>query len=183
MRATDGPHRVLQLTTPQEKGRDHEREVIALCLDRLFIGERQVVRSPTRSGLGLRSDRERMLRSLRENLPELKESTVSGFRRANREQHGITPDFDPKSCLVPVDDRRFRHLFRDDEGWDRFREAFPDSDGTLRISRVGFDQSCTQALLYTGQQFDWTVGLSGFWLFERSLGGWELAGRAGTDVS
>ena len=63
------------------------------------------------------------------------------------------------------------------------RREFPDSDGTLRFSRVGLDRSLTQALLYAGQQFDWSVGSGGYWLFSKSDGEWVEAGRVGDWIS
>lgn len=123
-----------------------------------------------------------MLRYLRENLPESEESVISGFVEANRRRHEVSPDLDPRGRLVPVDDERFGRIFAGPDGWERFREDFPDSDGTLRISRIGFDRSRTQALFYAGQQFDWTVGSSGFWLLVRSSTGWTELGRAGDSL-
>ena len=55
-----------------------EREVLAACLARLHLGERQVVRSLTRSGLQTPAD-ERMLSYLRENLEGLDEETLNDF--------------------------------------------------------------------------------------------------------
>lgn len=81
-------------------------------------------------------------------------------------------------------DEEFEHIFRDREGWTRFRREFPGSDGTLRFSRVGFDRDVTQAMLYAGQQFDWKIGSGGFWLFSkidgesgRKLAMWETGSR------
>lgn len=151
------------------------------CLDLLFVGDKQVVRSRTQSGLGTPGDEERMLSYIRENLEDIAEETISDFLEKNRERHPIEPDLDGR--LIPIGDEDFRYIFRDGEGWTRFRETFPDSDGTLRLSRAGFDGSLSQALLYAGQQFDWSVGSSGFWLFSKSGEAWVETGRAGTDVS
>lgn len=160
-----------------------ERDVVALCLDLLFIGERQAVRAETRGGLGMPSDEARMLEYIRENLEGIREETVSDFVEKNRGRTPVEPSLDPKGRLAPVGDEDFRHIFRDGEGWKRFRETFPESDGTLRISRVGFDGEVSQALVYAGQQFDWDTGSSRFWLFEKFGGEWVEAGRAGSEVS
>ncbi len=162
---------------------DDEREVVAVCLDLLFIGEKQVVRAETRGGLGTPSDEERMLSYIRENLEGVGEETLSNFVEKNRGRHPVEASFDPKGRLVPVNDEEFRHIFRDGEGWNRFRQTFPESDGTLRISRVGFDGGFSQALMYAGQQFDWDTGSSGFWLFVKVGGEWVESGRAGDSVS
>jgi hypothetical protein len=162
---------------------DDEREVVALCLDLLFVGEKQAVRAETRGGLGMSSDEARMLEYIRENLEGISEETISDFVEKNRERHPVEPSLDPKGRLVPVNDGEFRRIFRDGDGWNRFRETFPESDGTLRVSRVGFDRGVAEALVYAGQQFDWEAGSSGFWLFAKVGGEWIEAGRAGSEIS
>ena len=85
--------------------------------------------------------------------------------------------------MICVNDEEFHQIFRDGEGWERFRRTFPESDGTLRFSRVGLDRDVTQAMLYAGQQFDWNVGSGGFWLFSKTDGAWVESGRLGNWIS
>ena len=125
-----------------------EREVLAVCLGHLYIGSRQVVRSLTRSGLHLPADEERARAYMRENLEGFREETLVDFFAKNREQYPIEPDFNPGGMLICLSDEEFRHVFRDREGWERFRQTFPESDGTLRFSRVGFNRAVTQAMIY-----------------------------------
>jgi hypothetical protein len=159
-----------------------EQEVLVACLARLHLGERQVVRSMTRSGLQVPPD-ERMLSYLREHFEGLEEETLADFLTKNREQYPVAPDLNPGGRLICVGDEEFEHIFRDTDGWTRFRQKFPESDGTLRFSRVGLDRDVTQAMLYVGQQFDWNVGSGGFWLFSKPDGEWTEAGRVGSWLS
>ena len=159
-----------------------EQEVLATCLARLHLGERQVVRSLTRSGLQVPADK-RMLSYLRENLEGLDEETLADFLAKNRTPHPIEPDLNPGGQLICVGDEKFENIFRDGDGWARFRREFPASDGTLRFSRVGVDRGVTQSMLYAGQQFDWDVGSGGFWLFSKLGGEWTEAGRVGSWIS
>lgn len=160
-----------------------EREVLAVCLSGLHLGERQVVRSMTRSGARLPDDEESLRAYLRENLERLDEQTLDDFLVKNREQHPIEPELNQDGRLICVEDEEFHRVFSDGEGWNRFRRQFPESDGTLRFSRVGLNRDATQALLYAGQQFDWTVGSGGYRLFSKSGGEWSEAGSAGAWIS
>lgn len=159
-----------------------EREALAACLGHLYLGERQVVRSLTRSGAHMPDDEERMISYLRENL-DLEGETLDDFLAKNREQHPVEPELNPGGRLISLDDEEFQRMFRDGDGWDRFRQAFPESDGTLRFSRVGLNRSVTQAVLYAGQQFDWSIGSSGYWLFSKADGEWIESGRSGAWIS
>lgn len=160
-----------------------EREVLAVCLGLLHVGDGQVVRSLTLSGLRGGVDEESMLSYLRENLAGLGEETLADFLAKNRERHPVGPDFDPEGRMVCLDDEAFHHVFRDGDGWERFRREFPRSDGTLRFSRVGLDRGGTQALIYAGQQFDWNVGSGGYRLFSKREGSWTEDARVGTWLS
>jgi hypothetical protein len=160
-----------------------EREVLDACLGLLHVGAGQVVRSLTLSGLRGEVDEGRMLSYLRENLVGLCEETLADFLAKNRERHPVAPDFDPEGQLVCLDDEAFHHVFRDGEGWERFRREFPRSDGTLRFSRVGLDRGVTQALIYAGQQFDWNVGSGGYRLFTRREGSWTEGAKVGAWLS
>jgi hypothetical protein len=160
-----------------------EQEVLAVCFGQLYLGNRQVVRSVTRSGLRLPADEERALSYMRENFEGLDDETLVDFFAKNREQHPVEPDLNPEGRLTCLSDEEFQRIFRDGGGWDRFRQAFPESDGTLRFSRVGLNPGVTQAMLYAGQQFDWNVGSGGFWLFSKSDGAWVASGRLGNWIS
>ena len=154
-----------------------EQEVLTACLAQLHLGEGQVVRSMTRSGLQVPGD-ERMLSYLHENFEGLDEETLTDFLAKNREQYPIGPDLNPRGRLVCVGDEEFEHMFRDGDGWADL-PGVCESDGTLRFSRVGLDRGVTQAMLYAGQQFDWNVGSGGFWLFSKLDREWTGAGREG----
>ena len=159
-----------------------EREVLAVCLGHLYLGDRQVVRSLTRSGLH-RPTEARTISYVRDNFEGLDEETLDDFLAKNREQHLVEPDLNPGGRLICVDDREFEHVFRDGEGWERFRRTFPESDGTLRFSRIGLNRDVTQAMIYAGQQFDWHVGSGGYWLFSKSNGVWAESRRLGAWLS
>jgi hypothetical protein len=111
------------------------------------------------------------------------EETLTDFLAKNREQHPVGSDLNPGGRLVCVGDEEFDNIFRDRDGWDRFRQEFPESDGTLRFSRVGLDRDVTQAMLCAGQQFDWNIGSGSFWLFSKLDGEWTEAGRLGNWIS
>jgi hypothetical protein len=100
-----------------------EQEVLTACLAQLHLGERQVVRSLTRSSLQVPAD-ERMLSYLRENLERLDEETLNDFLAKNLEHHPIEPDLNPGGRLVCVGDEEFEHIFRDKDGPD-FAGSFP----------------------------------------------------------
>jgi hypothetical protein len=92
-----------------------EQEVLAACLTRLHLGERQIVRSMTRRGLQVPAD-ERMLSYLREHLEGLEEQMLADFLAKNREQYPVEPNLNPGGRLICVGDEEFGHIRRDGDG-------------------------------------------------------------------
>jgi hypothetical protein len=105
-----------------------EQVVLTVCLAQLHPGERQVVRSLTRSGLQVPGD-ERILSYLRENLEGLDDEALDDYLAKNRERFPIETDLNPGGRLVCVGDEKFEHIFRDGDGWRAFAVSFPSRMG------------------------------------------------------
>jgi len=127
--------------------------------------------------------RERRARNLRSNLKGLQEETLSDFLAKNEQQHSVAPALTLDGQLLPVSEEDLRHIFRDNKGWDRFRALYPYSSGTVEFSRVGFNRTLTQALVYAGKQVDWRMGHGGYWLYARSGNRWVESGYTEAWVS
>jgi hypothetical protein len=80
-----------------------------------------------------------------------------------------------------MSDEEHRRLFRDGQGWVRFYDAHPESNGIVGFSRVGFNAEITQALIYVGIREEAMAGHGSYWFFTRESGRWEAAGEAPAD--
>ena len=116
-----------------------EREVLTVCLDHLYLGGGQVVRSLTRSGLH-GPTKARTMAYVREKLEGLKGDVLADFLAKNREQHPVEPDLNPGGRLTCMDDGEFERIFGDGEGWARFAGHSPS-----RMGRCGFRGSGSTA--------------------------------------
>jgi hypothetical protein len=156
-----------------------EAVVLRVCLHALGIGSKQVVHAWTDQHRSVGSPEDESARAvayLRKKLKGLQEETLGDFLAKNKERHLVAPDLTLAGRLVCIADEDLRHIFRDYQGWERFRETYPDSRGTVGFSRVGFNPALTQGLVYAGIQADWLTGQGAYWLYSRSPGGWvELA--------
>jgi predicted ATP-grasp superfamily ATP-dependent carboligase len=54
------------------------------------------------------------------------------------------------------------------------KEKYPGSDGCISFSRVGFNNSHTQALVYVTRILKPLVGGGGYYLLEYNAGKWEI---------
>lgn len=153
-----------------------EAAVLRVCLTALGIGPKQVVQASTNLGLACASSAEELKQTslhLRSKMKKLEEQTVEDFLTKNMEAHAVAPALTLDGQLIPVSSEDLGHMFRDDEGWERFRAAYPESSGTVGFSRVGFNGALTQALIYAGMQVGWLMGYGAFSLFEKDGSTWN----------
>ena len=94
------------------------------------------------------------------------------------------------ACTI-LDQEAFDEIFtRNDEhptdlwdNWDRFYEEYHDSQGIMRISRVGFDANGSQALVYVGNTQHDLVGAGYFVLLVRKADTWVVHSKELTWIS
>jgi hypothetical protein len=145
-------------------------------LTALGIGPKQVVHASTNLGLTRASSAEELRQTashLRHELKKLEEETLEDFLAKNNEAHPVAPALTLDGQLIPVSDEDLRQIFRDNDGWERFRAAYPESSGNVGFSRVGFNAAMTQALVYAGMQVDWLMGHGAYALFAKDGTTWK----------
>lgn len=113
-------------------------------------------------------------------LPE----TIDSFERRN--QHSQTIDGAKLGLSVPctiLEKEAFQELMtKYDEAsytlpnrWDGFYKAYPNANGMIKLSRVGFDTKESQALVWVGHAADYLIGISFFVLLVRNKdGAWNV---------
>jgi hypothetical protein len=71
-------------------------------------------------------------------------------------------------------DRAFRHLPPNavQDGWEGFRDSFPDSNGYLILSGIGFNSDRTIALVYVEHRCGNMCGASRYYVLEKGAGQW-----------
>jgi len=96
-----------------------------------------------------------------ENYTKIKLDTtmIDDFKNKNANTYKLENKISIPQSVVLISNKELQNIFRDDMGWLRFYMKYPDSSsGILEISRVGFNDNKTQALLQYGYQYDWQAG-------------------------
>jgi hypothetical protein len=99
--------------------------------------------------------------------PELVES----LERQNAQSHEISDLFSLNVKHVLVTEDEINNLMKGGE-WELFYDKYPKSQGIISLSRVGFDASKTQALVYFGNPTSATSGGGAYILLEKKGGTW-----------
>jgi hypothetical protein len=106
-----------------------------------------------------------------ETIPGLQEETYDDFLSVNEEPVPLDPSLDLgfDYTLVSLQDLE-EFLGGGAWSYDAFYERFPNSQGLMEFSRVGFNLSHNQALVYVGNQYD-LLGGEGYYVLLRKEGG------------
>ncbi|HEY9206882.1 MAG TPA: hypothetical protein VIO58_13300 [Candidatus Methanoperedens sp.] len=89
---------------------------------------------------------------------------VKNFKIINSNRSELDTKFSIVQRVFLVSENELNNIFSEFNGWDRFYEIYPNSSGVIEISRVGFNNNYTQALLYYGEQSHYVAG-NGYLIF------------------
>jgi hypothetical protein len=107
-------------------------------------------------------------------LPE----TAGSFLARNAGSTDLAPDMDLGIPYVLLDQAAFNQLFSINEsGWDVFYGRYPQAAGLLTVSRVGFNTSLDQALVYLEILRDFHTGSGAYYLLQKVEGIWNVDQR------
>jgi len=160
-----------------------EQEILAICFDRLRIGERQIAGALTSDEINRASDKDHIVSYMRGNLTGFNEETLTDFLAKSCERHPVDPDLNPGGRLTCLSDEELQSIFEDLDGWKKFYLRFPESKGIVKFSRVGFDRDMTQALVYARHQTGWLSGISSYWFFSKLNREWGEPALFGGGIS
>jgi hypothetical protein len=157
--------------------------VFQACTSYLRIGRQQVISGLTSNGHGRAwSDegRKQTVNYLHKNIDGLDDETIEHFVALNRNSLPVSEVYRIDKGFTILSDEQLREIWHADvdRGWDRFRELYPDSHGTLEESLTGFNADETRALSYSGMQFDGLMGHGDYLHFKLTDSNWKLDGRA-----
>lgn len=77
---------------------------------------------------------------------------VDDYKNKNAKVYKLENKFSIPHTVILISRKELNEIFQNEKGWDAFYEKYPDSPGTIQISRVGFNSNQTQAILYFGYQ-------------------------------
>ncbi|HEX8566604.1 MAG TPA: hypothetical protein VF648_13240 [Pyrinomonadaceae bacterium] len=111
-------------------------------------------------------------------LPPLLKETVDDFSSRNQKSATLTNKFDLNVKINFVGEE-INKLFENNavggkDGWKIFNKKYPNANGIIEVSRVGFNKSKTQALISLGQSCGWLCGNGSFRLLTKKNNKWEI---------
>ncbi len=122
---------------------------------------------------------------LHSHMPSLSPETFANFQAMNDKEYNLQRHFQLETDYILLGAEENEEIFSAVgpwvDPWDEFYERYPNSQGIMTLSRVGFDDNMNQALVYLGNVFGGLGGqgncilltkVSGVWVIESDVFLW-----------
>ncbi|HEX7567874.1 MAG TPA: hypothetical protein VF355_04850 [Anaerolineaceae bacterium] len=160
-----------------------EQAVYAALLQKLYSAPSYVIMDLTDTGptaVGSASIRD----YIEQNTHGLDQKTLDSFQARNDTPHPVRPDMNLGSAYVLLNQDQKSQIFSQNrDGWQVFYEQYPDAPGISALSRVGFNNTLDQALVYVGTMSHWLAGAGYYVVLKKVNGAWIVDQQVMTWIS
>jgi hypothetical protein len=168
-----------KLTLPHSKVTDEEEySLLSALIDEMYPKETvklMVIQAQTTTFTPYRSNLIETLQRVKEKIPALDEETLKNFQSQNEQSYLLQRLFKLDANYVLISPEKIGDYFGKDGGWwPAYYKDYPESQGLMMVSRVGFNSEMTQALVYASNQSGDLAGEGFFVLLARDKGVWKV---------
>jgi len=163
-------------STPSAEQIDtQEQAVYAALLLKLYSAPSYVIMDTTATSPGGVGDTASILDRMMQNMHAVDQKTGDSFKSRNGAAWPVSPKMDLGSPYVLLSQAEMEQIFSQNrDGWQLFYEQYPDAPGITTFSRVGFNDSLDQALVYVGTLSHYLAGAGYFVLLKKVNGAWTV---------
>lgn len=173
------------LPTPSTGQIETEQQAVyTFLLSNLYQHREYVIMDTTATGVTGVENTSQTLDYVLQNMHSVDSGTVVSFRSRNDAAYPIPPDMNIGGPYILLSQAGRQKIFgQNQSGWEIFYGRYPQAPGITTLSRVGFNNSLDQALVYIGTQSNWLAG-SGYYILLKKLdGSWSIDQRVMTWIS
>ena len=152
-----------------------EQAVYAFLLSKMYQHTGYVIMAVTATSATGVGNTAQTLDYVLQNMHNVTPETLGSFRSRNATAQILHPDMQlggPYTLLSQT--ARNRIFSQNQSGWDIFYNRYPQAPGLTTFSRVGFNATLDQALVYMGTQSNWLVGTGYYLLLKQVNGTWSI---------
>lgn len=110
---------------------------------------------------------------IKSGLKSVSKDTLDNYLERNAQPSQLLPDMDLGAEYVLLSGEEMSAIFSQPDGWDAFYEQYSMGGYTV-FSRVGFNDTLDQAVLYVGQMAGPLMGAGYYYLMEKENGEWIM---------
>ena len=173
------------VSTPSAEQMDSEERVVYTALLRnLYSASSFVIMDTTATGPVGVEDTASTLDHIVQNMHGVDLETVDNYWVRNEAAYPVRPDMDIGCGYVLLSQSEMGKIFSQDrDGWQLFYEQYPDAPGIITLSRVSFNNTLDQALVYVGTISQWLTGAGYYVLLLKGNGQWIVDQQVMTWIS
>lgn len=123
------------------------------------------------------------LKSVRQGLPELTDEVCADFEARNKQPQSLKSLLTISVKYVFINQQEIETTFKRQDGWDIFYAKYPNSQGHMHLSRVGFNPQMDMALVYVDNMSYVLAGGGYYVLLKRVNGKWTVQNQMAVWIS
>lgn len=165
---------------------EEDYELYSLVINEKYSSEKIVIAQNSTAHVAL-NYRNSFYEEIKENNPNFDTTLVESLNALNDTSILFGENFisDSKQIIV-ISSEELSYIFNGQDansGWDAFYQAYENSNGIIRFTRIAYNEDKTQAILEMGHSFA-SLGASGkIVYFEKQNGNWTIANTIPTWIS
>jgi hypothetical protein len=161
-----------------------EQAVYSALLQKFYAAAVYVIMDTTSTSPGGIGDTDSNLDHVLQDMRLVDPATTDSFRLRNDTEHPIHASMDLGAPYVLLSQAEMNRIFApNQDGWQVFYEQYPDAPGITTLSRVGFNATLDQALVYVGTMSHYLAGAGYFALLKKINGVWVVDQQMMTWIS
>lgn len=161
-------------STPAPSQADIEKEEQAVYA--LFVGKSKgtaLILQDTSTGLSDETPQQ-IIDNLKSSLPGLSNETIDSYVARNAQPSQLLPDMQLGVDYVLLSHEELAEVSSQGNWHEVLQERYPGSNGYLIFSRVGFNNSLDQAVVYVGEVAGPLMGAGYYYLLEKQNSEWTI---------
>jgi hypothetical protein len=152
-----------------------EQAVYAFLLPEMYKNSGYVIMAITATSAAGVENTSMTLDYVLQNMHGVASETVDSFQARNDTAYPIRQDMELGFSYTLLSQAARSQIFgQNQSGWEIFYNRHPQAPGITTLSRVGFNKSFDQALVYIGTQSNWLAGAGYYVLLKKAEGAWSI---------
>ena len=153
---------------------DIEKEEQAVYSFFVGGGERTVLILQDTSADISANDPQKSLDYIRSGLPSLSDEALDNFVQRNQQSGPLAPDMELDVDYILLSTEELSEITRQSNWGEVITQKYPGSYGYTMFSRVGFNNTLDQAVIYVGSMAAPLMGSGFYYLMEKEKGDWVI---------
>jgi hypothetical protein len=119
-----------------------------------------------------------VLTNVQKGLPSLSKAMVDDFRAKNKTRIPLKDSFTLSAKRVFISDEELKKTINGGLDWKAFYKEYPNSQGVMTLSNVGFDAEMKRAFVYVANTRGGLNGVGLYVVLEKQGGVWKVKEKA-----